>query len=230
MSYVMDGFAEAFQLLITFDPEVYEIIGLSLFVSTVSLAIAALIGIPLGVFTGLKAFPLKSLYQTVLYAFMGLPPVVVGLFVALLISRRGPMGSLQLMFTPTAMIVAQSVLVLPIITGIVYGITKDKGQRIVDAGLTLGANAFQRLLLIIRELKLTLVLALATGFGRCISEVGAVMLVGGNIKGHTRVMTTYIALNNSMGRYSTSLAMGIVLITIALLVNVWIHRLTEVDK
>lgn len=230
MDYIKDGIFQAFQLLISFDPEVYEIIGLSLYVSTASLFIAGFIGVPLGILTGLKAFPLKNLYQTVLYAFMGLPPVVVGLFVALVISRRGPLGSFQLMFTPTAMIVAQTVLVLPIITGIVYGITKDKGQRIVDMGYTLGAKPFQQLFLIVGELKKTLVLALATGFGRCISEVGAVMLVGGNIKGHTRVMTTYIALNNSMGRYSTSLAMGFVLITIALLVNIWIHRLTEVDQ
>lgn len=230
MDYIKDGILQAFQLLITFDPEVYEIIGLSLYVSSVSLIIAALVGVPLGILTGLKTFPFKSLYQTVLYAFMGLPPVVVGLFVALMISRRGPLGSFQLMFTPTAMIVAQSVLVLPIVTGIVFGITKDKGQKIVDMGYTLGAKPLQQMVLIVKELKKTLVLALATGFGRCISEVGAVMLVGGNIKGHTRVMTTYIALNNSMGRYSTSLAMGFVLITIALVVNIWIHRLTEVER
>lgn len=229
MNYFTEGFYEAIQLLISFDPEIYEIIGLSLYVSVISLFIAGFIGIPLGIITGLKSFPFKGAYQTLLYAFMGLPPVVVGLCVAIVISRRGPFGQYNLMFTSTAMVIAQSLLVLPIVTGIIYGITKDKGPRIVDVGKAMGASPFQLMMLIVVELKKTLVLALATGFGRCISEVGAVMLVGGNIKGHTRMMTTYIALNNSMGRYSASLAMGLVLITIALIVNVWIHRLTEVD-
>jgi len=160
---------------------------------------------------------------------MALPPVVVGLFVAIVISRRGPLGSMGLMFTPTAMIIAQTILITPIITGLIYNAVKEHGDAINEVALILGGSKFDRLKLVIVEMKKTIAVAVTTGFGRGISEVGAVMLVGGNIKGHTRVMTTFIAMNNSMGNYSKSIAMGIVLIGIAVATNMMIHRLTGDD-
>jgi ABC-type tungstate transport system, periplasmic component len=226
MSYIIQGIKEAVILLLSFDTEIYKIIGLSILVSMVSTFIASIIGISLGIVTGLNQFPFKKQYTNFLYASMGLPPVVVGLVVAMLLARRGPLGNLELMFTVTGMIIAQTLLVTPIITGIVFGTVKERGNKIREICLTLGGSKFDLFILLIRELKKTILLAVTTGFGRGISEVGAVMLVGGNIKGFTRVMTTYIAMNNSMGNYSKSIAMGLVLLLISLLLNAFIHRLT----
>jgi len=229
MNYIMDGFAEAFQLLASFDQEIYKIIGLSIGVSFTSTLLSSLIGIVLGMLIGLHEFPFKRGIVRCVYAFMALPPVVVGLFVAIVISRRGPLGSMQLMFTPTAMIIAQTILITPIITGLIYNAVKEHGNAIREVALILGGTKIDRLKLVVIEMKKTIAVAVTTGFGRGISEVGAVMLVGGNIKGHTRVMTTFIAMNNSMGNYSKSIAMGIVLIGIAVATNMMIHRLTGDD-
>jgi len=229
MNYIIDGLIEAFQLLISFDQEIYRIIGLSIGVSFTSTLLSSLIGIVLGMLIGLHEFPFKRIVVRCVYAFMALPPVVVGLFVAIVISRRGPLGSMGLMFTPTAMIIAQTILITPIITGLIYNAVKEHGDAINEVALILGGSKFDRLKLVIVEMKKTIAVAVTTGFGRGISEVGAVMLVGGNIKGHTRVMTTFIAMNNSMGNYSKSIAMGIVLIGIAVATNMMIHRLTGDD-
>lgn len=175
---------------------------------------------------GLNDFPLKKALVRVIYSFMALPPVVVGLFVAVVISRRGPLGQMELMFTPTAMIVAQTILITPIISGLIFNAVKEQGDVIRETAHILGGSKWDEIILIARELKKTIAVAVTTGFGRGISEVGAVMLVGGNIKGHTRVMTTFIAMNNSMGNYSESIAMGLVLIMIAVAANTIIHRLT----
>lgn len=223
MDYILNGFIEAFKLLCSGNVEIYQIIQLSITVSLMATACAAIVGIPLGLVTGLKNFPLKRLYRTIVYALMGVPPVVIGLVVMLFLSRRGPLGEYELLFTPQAMWAAQFILVLPIITGIVFGSADKSTKGINELGITLGATRFQRLFLLIAELKNTIWLALASAFGRAISEVGAVMLVGGNIKGNTRVMTTFIAMNNSMGAYEKSIAMGMVLLMIALLVNGAIH-------
>lgn len=227
MNYIFDGIKEAIYLLISFDVEIYTVILLSIFVSLVATIISSVFGVVLGVITGLKKFPLRNIYEKVLYSFMGLPPVVVGLLIGITISRRGPFGKYGLMYTVTAMVIAQSVLILPIITGIVYNQVKVDGKTIKDTCKTLGGKKKDVFVLIIHELKTTILVAITTGFGRAISEVGAVMIVGGNIKGFTRVMTTYIAMNNSMGNYAKSIAMGIVLIVISLGVNSVIHRVTE---
>lgn len=150
---------------------------------------------------------------------MSLPPVVVGLVVAVLLSRKGPFGHYGLLFTPTAMIIAQTVLITPIIMGIIFNNAKDRGTAIEQICKTLGGNKWDTLILLIKEMRINVLIAVVTGLGRAISEVGAVMLVGGNIKGHTRVMTTFIAMNNGMGNYSTALAMGIVLLLISFLIN-----------
>lgn len=224
MNYIIGGVIEAINLLITFDLETFSIVGLSLFITFVSTLIASVLGVLLGIFIGIKKFPFKKLLLRIIYSMMALPPVVVGLITAIIISRRGPLGDMQLMYTSRAMIIAQVILITPIITGLIAGVTLEKGTLINEVAWSLGADKKERLMLIVSELKESIAVAVSTGFGRGISEVGAVMIVGGNIKGHTRVMTTFIAMNNSMGNYSKSLAMGIVLITIAIITNGLIHR------
>lgn len=230
MQYILDGFIEAFQLLISFDPEIYKIIGLSVIVSMTSTVIASVIGIILGIALGLGSFKGKQRIMRLVYAMMALPPVVIGLLTAIVISRRGPLGFMGLMFTPTAMIVAQTILITPIVTGIVAGAAKESGREVSEVSKLLGGSRLDRAILVIKELRRTIAVAVSTGFGRGISEVGAVMIVGGNIQGHTRVMTTFIAMNNSMGNYSKSLAMGLVLIGIAVFTNSVIHRNAEAGR
>lgn len=224
MGYIMDGLKEAFNLLLSFDREIYAIILLSIFVSFTSTIISSLIGTPIGLFLALKKFRFKKVVTRFLYTFMSLPPVVVGLVVAIIISRRGPLGHLGLLFTPTAMIIAQILLITPIITGIIFNNAKEHGYEIKQICVTLGGNRWDLLILLIKEMRINILIAVVTGFGRAISEVGAVMLVGGNILGHTRVMTTFIAMNNSMGNYSTSIAMGIVLLIISFIVNSILYK------
>jgi len=175
---------------------------------------------------GLKRFPGKHLFRATLYTLMGIPPVVVGLVVLLLLSRRGPLGQLQLLFSPQAMILAQFLLVLPIIAGIVFGAASREAASLDDLGLTLGGSRFQRFCLLVREMRGTMWLAVASAFGRAISEVGAVMMVGGNIRDKTRVMTTFIALNNNMGEYEKSIAMGVVLLVLSLVLHLLIQHLS----
>lgn len=226
MNYILDGFSEALKLLISLNSEMYAIIGLSIMVSFISTAIASVMGIFAGIIIGLNKFRFKAMVVRFLYAFMALPPVVVGLFVAIVLSRRGPMGTFSLLFTPTAMMIAQTILITPIITGIMFNAVKEHGQKISQVSMSLGGNRKDQILLVFSELKKTIAISITTGFGRGISEVGAVMIVGGNIKGHTRVMTSFIAMNNSMGNYSQSIAMGLVLIMIAAITNSFIHRMT----
>lgn len=224
MDIFVDGFRDAFKLLIEFDKDVYEIILLSIGLSITSTFCSAVLGIPIGLILGIKNFKSKRFMTRTLYTMMSLPPVVIGLAVVLFLSRNGPLGPLGLIFTPTAMVIAQTILITPIITGIVFNQAKDKGLSVMQIGMTLGANRLDLLWLLIKELKITILIAIVTGFGRAVSEVGAVMIVGGNIKGHTRVMTTYIAMNNSMGNYATAIAMGIVLLAISFTVNSILYR------
>lgn len=221
------GFIEALKLLISFDSEIYEIIGLSMALSIVATTISSCIGVPLGLFLGLKSFRFKAVFSQILYTLMSLPPVVVGLGVAILLSRTGPFGKYGLIFTPAAMVIAQVILISPIIMGIVFNHTKVYGNRVKDIGRTLGADRWQLLKLLIVELKITILIAIVTGFGRSISEVGAVMIVGGNIKFHTRVMTTFIAMNNNMGNYAAAIAMGLVLLAISFTINAILYHFID---
>ncbi len=230
MEFILEGFREALKLLYTFDREVYAIIGLSIILSFASTFFSAIIGVPLGIYLGIKPFKFKHAFTRWIYTMMSLPPVVIGLLVAIFISRSGPLGSLKLLFTPTAMVIAQMILITPIILGIVYNNARDRGSAIRQIALTLGANRLQTLQLLIKEMRITILIALVTGFGRAISEVGAVMIVGGNIKGHTRVMTTYIAMNNSMGNYGMAIAMGIVLLGISFIVNSVLYHYVMGDQ
>lgn len=219
MGYISEGFKEAIRLLTNFDREVYSIVFLSLFVSTTATIIASILCIPMGIYLGIKDFRGKRLFSRILYTFMSIPSVIVGLIVAILLSRRGPLGHLELLYTPKAMVIAQALLVTPLILGLSYSLAKNRGKRIEKIGLTLGAKKLDIILLIIRELRIDLMVNVVTAFSRAISEVGAVMIVGGNIKGHTRVITTTISMMNSMGDYPMAIALGIVLLIISFIIN-----------
>lgn len=219
MDYIIQGFKEAIKLLLNFDEEIYKIVFLSLFISSTATIIASLFTIPLGVKLGVKNFKFKRLFSRILYTFMSVPSVIVGLIVMLLLSRRGPLGFLDLLYTPTAMIIAQTFLVIPLCLGLTYNLSKNRGKEIEKIAVTLGCNKFQTIVLIIKELRFDLFINVVTTFSRAISEVGAVMIVGGNIKNFTRVITTAITMSNSMGEYSKAIALGIVLLLISFIVN-----------
>jgi len=230
MDYIIEGIIGAVKLILSFDKEIYSIVLLSIYVSFAFNVIFSFKSNPLGLFTSINEFKGKQLLSKIYYTFMGLPPVVVGLVTILIISRSGPLGSVGLIYTPTAMIIAQSLLVTPIITGIIFTNSKDTGIEIINICKTLGANKKHTFIKLIKELKPLILVATVTGFGRAISEVGAVMIVGGNIKGHTRVMTTFIAMSNSMGNYDMSIAMGIILLTISFAANSFLYNRTMGDS
>ena len=227
MEYILDGFKEAITLIISGDAEVYKIIGFSLIVSLTATMLSLIVGIPIGIITGIKAFRGKDIYVRIVYTAMGLPPVVVGLLIALFLGRRGPLGQLQLMYTPIAMVIAQTILVTPIVIGNVYNHSNTYGKTAYEVCKTLGGHSLHQLLFLVSEIRVGIFLGMTAGFGRAISEVGAIMIVGGNIKGYTRVMTTYIAMNNSMGNYGASIAMGMILLLLAFLLNGCMYYLIE---
>ena len=227
MGEIAQGFQDAIRLLTTGDAELYGIVGLSLVVSLSSVVISTCLGVPLGAVIGTHHFPLKNALLRIIYTFMSLPPVIAGLVVFLLIMRKGPLGSWGLTYTPTAMVIAQVCLVTPIITGLTYNIVREKAPTVKAVAVTLGAGGLERIGLLIRELKIGILAAVVTGLGRAISEVGAVMIVGGNIKGKTRVMTTYIAQLKSMGDYSTAIAVGLVLFALAFLINAFLYNVQQ---
>lgn len=230
MDVIAEGFKAAIALLLKGDAQLYEIVGLSLGVSLCSVAISTFIGVPLGALIGTHDFKFKDVLLRVIYTLMSLPPVIAGLLVFLFIMRRGPLGSLELAYTPTAMIIAQVGLVTPIITGLTYNIVREKAAKIKNIAVTLGAGKVEVFKLLLSELKIGILAAIVTGMGRSLSEVGAVMIVGGNIKGKTRVMTTYIAQLKSMGDYSTAIAVGIVLMVLAFLINSFLYNYQQRDE
>ena len=219
MDYIVQGFKGAFDLLITFDKEVFGIVSLSLFVSITATIIGSLISVPLSVYFGIKNFKWKRLFSRITYTTMSIPTVVIGLMVVIILARKGPFGRFDLLYTKKAMIIAQTLLVSPYIFGLTYGLTKSRGELIEKIGLTLGANRLEIIVLIIKELKVDILVNVATAFSRAISEVGAVMIVGGNIKHHTRVITTTISMMNSMGDYPMAIALGIILILISFIIH-----------
>ncbi|HIU26477.1 MAG TPA: ABC transporter permease [Candidatus Copromorpha excrementigallinarum] len=219
MDTIVQGIGEAVKLIFTADEEIFEIVGLSLYVSFSSVIISTVMGIPLGILIGTYDFKGKGIIVRLIYTFMSLPPVIAGLTVFLILMRRGPLGSLQLNYTVTAMIIAQICLVTPIITGLTYNIVKEKAAVVNALGITLGAGRAERMRLLIYEMRVGIITAVVSGFGRAVSEVGAVMIVGGNIKGKTRVMTTYISELKGMGDYERAIAVGIILLCIAFIIN-----------
>lgn len=227
MEAIGQGIAEAFRLIFAGDGEIFQIVGLSLYVSCFSVIFSTCLGIPLGILLGTHSFRGKGILVRLIYTFMSLPPVIAGLTVFLILMRRGPLGSLQLNYTVTAMIIAQICLVTPIIIGLTYNIVKEKAPVVNRLGITLGADKMARMKLLIYEMRVGITTAVVSGFGRAISEVGAVMIVGGNIKGKTRVMTTYITELKGMGNYDRAIAVGIILLTLSFLVNAVLYNFQE---
>ena len=219
MESFSEAFASAFQLIFTADSTLWGIVALSLQVSLTAVFFAALIGIPLGALLAIKSFWGRPVIIVVVNALMGLPPVVVGLCVYLMLSKAGPLGILGLLYTPTAMIIAQTLLIAPIIVALSRTILKTLHEEYKDQFASFRLNQFQVLKTLLWEARFMLLTALLAGFGRAIAEVGAVMIVGGNISHYTRVMTTSIALETSKGNLSLALALGVILILLAILVN-----------
>ena len=219
MSLFVDSIAAAGSLLLAGDSTLMEITALSLRVSATATVIAALIGLPLGAWAALTTSRLRTPMVVMLNASMGLPPVVVGLIVYLLLSRSGPMGPLGWLFTPAGMVMAQSILITPIIAALARQTIEDAHVPLRDWFMSLGLSAWQRIVTLLFEARFSLAVVLLAGFGRAIAEVGAVMMVGGNIAGSTRVMTTTIALETSKGDLPLALALGILLVTLVLIVN-----------
>lgn len=227
MEIIWQGIKEGFYLIMQLDAEIVQVTLLSLQVSLTALILSAVIGIPAGAAMALKDFPGKKVLLNIVYTLMGLPPVLAGLLVYLLLTWRGPLGQYELLFTPAAMVIAQVLLATPIIWGLTARAVMALEQNVYDTAVTLGASRRQAALSLIRESRMGIIAALTTALGRVIAEVGAVMLVGGNIRWATRVLTTSIVLETRMGNFSTALALGIILLTIAFLINLIIIMLEK---
>lgn len=213
--------------LLPLQGELAGIVLLSLLVSGAAILVSMALGVPAGIFLGLHRFPGRSLLVTLVNTGMGLPPVVVGLGVFLLLARNGPLGGLDLLYTPWAMVIAQVVIATPLVVGITLAAVQGLDERLHLQILSLGASTAQLYLRLVKEARLSLVAALAAGFGSIISEVGAVMMVGGNIRGQTRVMTTAIVLETRQGEFGNAILLGTVLLALALGVNglfTWVQQ------
>jgi tungstate transport system permease protein len=227
VSEIINGFIQAIVLIVTLDPEVLTITLRTLEISISSTLIGVLIAIPLGGLIYFKNFRGKRSVINLIQTLYSLPTVLVGLLVFLIISNEGPLGSLNLLFTPGGMIMGQTILILPIITGFtitaLYGV---KGE-VKDLALSLGASEFQTLYTIMKEAKYAMYAAVILGFGRAISEVGVALMIGGNIRGFTRVITTTMSLETAKGNIELSIALGIILLTIALIINLALNQFQE---
>ena len=221
------AFRTAFALITGFDPALRQIVGLSIAVSLSAVAIGTAVGLPLGAGVALARFPGRRAVIVILNALMGLPPVVVGLVVYLLLSRAGPLGSLGLLFTPGAMVIAQSVLILPIVAALARQIIEDAWTEYEEQLRSLGAVPRRAVWTLLWDTRFSLVTVVLSGFGRAAAEVGAVIIVGGNINGVTRVMTTAIALETSKGDLPLALGLGIVLMTLVLVANAAAYAIKE---
>ncbi len=227
MDLIIKGFKEAAKILLSLDSQVVEITKLTLKISGSATLVALLIGIPLGLFLALYRFPGRRLVASLINTGMGLPPVVVGLFLALLFWRSGPLGFLEIMYTPFAMVAAQVVIALPLVTGFTMAAVGALDPDIILQARALGASKAQALLVVLREARLGTLAAAMAGFGGIISEIGAVLMVGGNIKNQTRVLTTAIVLETRMGRFEAAIALSIILMTLSFTVN---YLLTTIQQ
>lgn len=219
MELIREGIVQAFELLLSLDAAVLEITLLSLKLSGLATLISLAIGLPLGTLLALGRFPTRRFMLSAVNTGLALPPVVVGLSVSILLWRSGPFGNLGLIYTPGAIVIAQVIISAPIVTGLTVAAIQQLDPRLQIQLLGLGASRLQMILLLWREARLPLLAALMAGFGAVISEVGAVMMVGGNILNHTRVLTTAIVLETSKGEFAPAIALSVVLLLLAFLVN-----------
>jgi len=216
---IVAGFRQALGLLLGADPEIWSILWLSLQVSGIATALALLIGVPAGVALALTRFPGRTLLVSAVNAGMGLPPVVVGLFVTILLWRSGPFGALEILYTPAAIVIAQAVIASPIVTGITLAAVQNVPEMFRLQLLGLGASRRQMIWVVLREARLPMLAAVMAGFGGIISEIGASLMVGGNIKGQTRTLTTAMVLETNKGSFDIAIALAILLLVLVFLVN-----------
>lgn len=227
MGFVQESFRTSLSLILSLDGEVYSAVWASVSVAGWSIIFAALFGIPLGLAIGINDFPFKRVTITLLNTLMAMPTVVIGLVVYGIISRQGPLGGFGLLFTPKAMVIGQTVLAIPIVANYTLSAVKGSDCRILHTALTLGASPLQSIAQLAREIRFGIMAAVIAGFGRVISEVGVAMMLGGNIRGYTRTMTTAIALETSKGEFAFGLALGIILMIVALIINLLLNSVQQ---
>jgi tungstate transport system permease protein len=223
LDFIIEGIQKALQLIFSLDREIINIVLLSLRVSLTAIILASFLGIPLGFLMAVKDYWGKRFSVALVNTLLALPTVVIGLIVYSLISRRGPLGVFGLLYSPSAMIIGQFILATPIIIALTHSAVQGVDKRIRNTALTLGATETQSAWMVIKEARYAVLAAVITGFGRVIAEVGAAMMLGGNIKGSTRIMTTAIALETAKGEFGFAIALGIILLLIALVANILLH-------
>ena len=230
MDLIFEGIWKAFYLLFTFDPEVMQITLLSLQVSGAATLVSLLIGILMGTAVALTEFRGRRFVVSLINTGMGLPPVVVGLFVTLFLWRSGPLGFLGILYTPTAMILAQVIIATPIVTGISLAAIQALPKNLRLQILSLGATRFQMVWILVKEARLPLLAAVMAGFGGVISEIGASIMVGGNINGYSRVLTTATVMETSRGNFDVAIALGIILLLLAYLINLLLTQIQQQER
>jgi tungstate transport system permease protein len=227
LTEIWDGLTKAIELIISLDPEVMEIAGRSLRISGTACLLASLICLPLGSLIHFHHFRGKRVLINIIQTLFSVPTVVVGLFVLVLFSRAGPLGELGILFTPTVMVIGQMILITPLLLGLTISAVSGVSDEIVDTATSLGASSFQTVWLVLREGRYAVLAAIIMGFSRAISEVGCAIMVGGNIRGFTRVITTTISLEASKGELELAIALGIILLFLALIINIALNRLQQ---
>ena len=225
MDYFYSSFVAAFKLIVDLDPAIFEIVWVSVRVSICSALLAAIVGVPLGGIIALYKFPGKAGLELILNSLVALPTVTIGLLFYGLFSRNGPLGEYGLLYTPIAIIIGELVLILPIVVNLTIAAVLSADPRLLSTLKMLGANRFQQLFLVLREMHRSIIAGIVTGFGRAIGEVGVAMMLGGNIQGFTRTMTTAIALETNKGEFEFALALGLLLLAVAFSVNSALHLL-----
>ncbi len=227
MNEILTGFLRAIELMASLDPELIDITARTLMISVSSTVLASLIAVPVAAMIDLRDFRGKRAILNIIQTLYSIPTVLVGLFVFLLISRSGPLGPLNLLFTPAGMVLGQTILILPLVTGFSITALRSVKPELRDLARSLGATEFQVMLRVLEEARYAVMAAIILGFGRAISEVGAAIMLGGNIRGFTRVITTAISLETSRGNLELSIALGIILLIISLAVNTVLNHFQE---
>ncbi|RHW39009.1 ABC transporter permease subunit [Neobacillus notoginsengisoli] len=227
MDLIIDGFQKAIEMILSGDREILEITLLTLQVCFLSILISTLIGIPFGMLVGLTRFPGRSLLMVFVNIGMGLPPVVAGLTITIMLWRSGPLGDLSLLYSPTAIVLAQILVSLPIVTGLTASAFQGLDPKLFLQIKALGATKMQSLWLLLKEAKIAILAAVMAGFGRVIAEVGAAMMVGGNIKGDTRILTTTIVMEVSKGNFDVAIALSFILMTLAFMITFFLTTLQQ---
>jgi tungstate transport system permease protein len=227
LAEIWDGLTKAIELLISLDPEVMEVVGRSLGISGTACLLASLICLPLGSLIHFHHFRGKRALTNIIQTLFSVPTVLVGLLLLVLFSRAGPLGEFGILFTPPAMVIGQMILISPLLLGLTISALSGVSREIVDTATSLGASGFQAVLLVLKEARYAVLAAVIMGFGRAISEVGCALMVGGNIRGATRVITTSIALETSKGELALAIALGIILLFLALIINIVLNRLQQ---